>query len=126
MLLKYIKVDNFDFEVVSFPFMTSSLSERVTYNSFFSQLFRFFTICTKYCDFASRSLNLLNSLVNRGYSKHKFKSCFNRFVLKYHDLLCMKYNLDDINSIITNNFSQFNYIEKLIFMSMSIFVFTCM
>ena len=28
----YHKVDDFDFEVVSFPFITSNLSERVTYN----------------------------------------------------------------------------------------------
>ena len=51
----YHKVDDFDFEVVSFPFITSNLSKRAIYNSFFSQLSRFFTMCTKYCDSVSRS-----------------------------------------------------------------------
>ena len=101
----YHKVDDFDFNVVTFPFLNSNLSEHVTYNSYFSQLLRFFTICTKYCDFASRSLNLLNSLLNRGYSKYKFKSCFNRFVHNYYELLCTKYNIEDINRFIISNFS---------------------
>ena len=101
----YHKVDDFDFEVVSFPFITSNLSERVTYNSFFSQLFRFFTICTKYCHFASRSSNLLNSLLTRGYSKYKLKKSFNKFVVNYYDLLCIKYDMDDINRFIASNFN---------------------
>ena len=101
----YHKVDDFDFEVVSFPFITSNLSERVTYNSYFSQLFRFFNICTKYCDFAGRSGNLLNSLLNRGYSKNRLKNCFNRFVNSYYDLVCIKYNIDEVNVFITSNFS---------------------
>ena len=101
----YHKVDDFDFEVVSFPFITSNLSERVTYNSFFSQLFRFFTICTKYGDFANRSLNLLNTLLNRGYSKGKLKGCFNRFVHTYYDVVSVKYTMDYINRFVTVNFS---------------------
>ena len=35
----YNKVDfDFDFEVVSFPFPTSNMSDHITYNSFYSQL----------------------------------------------------------------------------------------
>lgn len=101
----YHKVDDFDFEVVSFPFITSNLSERVTYNSFFSQLLRFFTICSKYCDFASRSRNLLNSLLNRGFNNFKLKRCFNKFVLLNYRVLNIKYSIDDINRFITSNFS---------------------
>ena len=101
----YHKVDDFDFEVISFPFVNSNLSERVTYNAFFSQLLRFFTICTKYCDFASRSSNLLNSLVNRGFSKYKLKSSFNKFVANYYSMLTIKYNIEDITSFIRVNFS---------------------
>ena len=101
----YHKVDEFDFEVVSFPFITSNLSERVTYNSYYSQLFRFFNICTKCCDFASRSGNLLNSLLNRGYSKCKLKSCFNSFVSNYFDLICIKYSIDEINRFVTTYFN---------------------
>ena len=34
----YNKVDDFDFEVVSFLFPTSNMSDHITYNSFYSQL----------------------------------------------------------------------------------------
>ena len=100
----YHKVDDFDFEVVSFPFITSNLSERVTYNSFYSQLLRFFTVCTKYGDFASRSGNLLNSLIDRGFSKYKLKKCFNKFILNYYNKLSIKYDIGDILGFIESNF----------------------
>ena len=44
----YNKVDDFDFEVVSFPFPTSNMSDHITYNSFYSQL-----------DFLLSALNLM-------------------------------------------------------------------
>ena len=37
----YHKVEDFDLEVVSFPFPTSNMSDNITYNSFYSQLVRF-------------------------------------------------------------------------------------
>ena len=44
----YHKVDDFDFEVpvVSFPFPTSNMSDHITYNSFYSQLVRFSSVCS--------------------------------------------------------------------------------
>ena len=64
----YHKVDDFDFEVVSFPFPTSNMSDHITYNSFYSQLVRFSSICSKFNDFDIRSRNLLESLLKRGKS----------------------------------------------------------
>ena len=62
----YHKVDDFDFEVVSFPFPTSNMSDHITYNSYYSQLVRFSSVCSKFNDFDIRSRNLLESLLNRG------------------------------------------------------------
>lgn len=100
----YHKVDDFDFEVVSFPFPTSNLSNRITYNSFYSQLVRFSSICSKFCDFASRSYNLLENLLKRGFLKHRFKSSFNKFILNYYDVLHIKYSIDDINRFMISHF----------------------
>ena len=101
----YHKVDDFNFEVVSFPFPTSNLSDRITYNSFYSQLVRFSSICSKFCDFASRSHNLLESLLKRGFLKNRLKSSFNKFILNYHDVLHIKYSMDDIDRFMVLNFS---------------------
>ena len=59
----YHKVDDFDFEVVSFPFPTSNMSDHITYNSFYSQLVRFSSVCSKFNDFDIHSRNLLESLL---------------------------------------------------------------
>ena len=54
----YHTVDDFDFEVVSFPFPTSNMSDHITFNSFYSQLVRFSSVCSKFNDFDIRSRNL--------------------------------------------------------------------
>ena len=77
----YNKVDDFNFEVVSFPFPTSYMSDHITYNSFYSQLVRFSSVCSKFNDFDIRSRNLLESLLNRGFSKYRLKNSFSKFVL---------------------------------------------
>ena len=53
----YHKVDDFDFEVVSFPFPTSHMSDRITDNSFYSQLVRFSCVCSKFNYFDIHSRN---------------------------------------------------------------------
>ena len=77
----YHKVDDFDFEVVSFPFPTSNMSDHITYNSFYSQLVRFSSVCSRFNDFDIHSRNLLESLLNGGFSKYRLKNDFKRFVL---------------------------------------------
>ena len=67
----YHKVDDFDFEVVSFPFPTSNMSDHIIYNSFYSQLVRFSSVCSKFNDFDIHGRNLLESLLNRGFSKYR-------------------------------------------------------
>ena len=74
----YHKVDDFDFEVVSFPFPTSNMSDHITYNSFYSQLVRFSSVCSKFNDFDIRSRNLLERLLNRGFSKYRLKNSFKK------------------------------------------------
>ena len=59
----YLKVDHFDFEVVSFPFPTSNISHHITYSLFYSQLFRFSSVCYKFNDFSFCSRYLLESLL---------------------------------------------------------------
>ena len=84
----YHKVDDFDFEVVSFPFPTSNMSD---------QLVRFSSVCSKFNDFDIRSKILLESLLNRGFSKYRLKNSFKKFVLNHHDVLDIKYSMEEIN-----------------------------
>ena len=49
------KVDLFDFEVISFPFLESNIPQYICYNTFFSQLVRFSTICSNTSAFAEKT-----------------------------------------------------------------------
>ena len=94
----YNKVDDIDFEVVSFPFPTSNMSDHIAYNSFYSQL-------VKFNDFDIRSRNLLESLLNRGFSKYRLKNSFSKSALNHHDVLDIKYSMEEINEFIRSHFS---------------------
>ena len=70
------------------------LFPHVTYNSFYSQLVRYASICSKFDDFADRCNKLKNNLVLRGFDIGKFGKYFWKFVVHYYDILKLKYNID--------------------------------
>ena len=47
----YHKVDDFNFEVINFPFPSSNIHSETGYISFYSQLVRFFRLCNSINDF---------------------------------------------------------------------------
>ena len=47
----YNKTDDFDFEVINFPFPESNIHSNITYSAFFSQLLRYARIYINYIDF---------------------------------------------------------------------------
>ena len=75
------------------------------HNSFYSQLVRLSSVCSKFNDFDIRSRNLLESLLDRVFSKYKLKNSFRKFVLNHHDVLDIKYSMEKINEFITSHFS---------------------
>ena len=81
------------------------MSHHITYNSFYSQLVRFSSVCSKFNDFNIRSRNLLESLLDRGFSKCRLKNSFSKFALDHHDVLDIKYSMEEINEFIRSHFS---------------------
>ena len=80
----YHKVDDFDFEVISFPFPSSNIHSLVGYNSFYSQLVRFYRLCNNRADFTVRVKMLKFKLSSRGYSLVTLRKSFLRFCNFYH------------------------------------------
>ena len=50
----YNKTDDFDFEVINFPFPESNIHSNITYSVFSSQLLRYARLCSNYIDFKNR------------------------------------------------------------------------
>ena len=92
----YDKRDDFNFEIVNFPYLDSCIPRKPALGIFLSQLIRYARICSKFNDFSKRSLNLSKRLQNQGYQLKELRKLLVRF---YHERssLLEKYNRVDIN-----------------------------
>ena len=79
----YCKTDNYQFQVITLPFLSSNVAEEMCFYVYFGQILRFLCICTKLEYFKDRCLFLTRLLQDRGYSNVKLASKFNQ-VLHRH------------------------------------------
>ena len=91
----YHKVDDFNFEVISFPFPSSNIHSQLGYNSFYSQLVRFFRLCNNVMDFSARVRITFYKLSKRGYSDSILHKYFIKFCNRYP--VVSKYGMGDAN-----------------------------
>ena len=82
----YHKVDDFNFEVISYPFPQCNVHSMLGYSTYYSQLIRFFRLCDNMNDFLFRAKFSYSELVKRGY-KHNV-------LLKYFKRFCPAYNIE--------------------------------
>ena len=91
------KVDLFNFEVVSFPFLESNIPQRICYSTFFSQLVRFSRICSNIYGFAERVKLLWHKLLDRNYEAVVLQRYFKKFLCQYsEDILKYGCGVSDI------------------------------
>ena len=76
----------------SFPFLESNIPQYICYNTFFSQLVRFSTICSNTSGFAERVHIIYQKLLKRNYDKKKLEKTFNKFTCHYSENL-IKYDI---------------------------------
>ena len=79
----YHKVDDFNFEVINYPFLDSNIHSQIGYNAFYSQLVRFFRLCTNTKDFFVRVCLIRNKLSARGYKIGTLFKYFLKFCDRY-------------------------------------------
>ena len=91
----YNKVDDFNFEVVSFTFPHSNISINIGYNLFYSQLIRYYKICSEVQDFIHSNRKLYRELSLRGYSHWGLVRKFHLFI-KNNSEVINKYNINDV------------------------------
>ncbi len=89
----YHKVDDFNFEVINFPFPTSNIHSQVGYNTFYSQLVRFFRLCNNKMDFLARVNLTCKKLCVRGYKEKTLYRYFLKFCSNYP--VNVKYGVSD-------------------------------
>ena len=96
----YDKRNDFNFQIVNFPFLCGNIPKRQSYGVFTSQLIRFSRVCSKYEDFSKSCKGLIMKLLKQGYETYLLKRHFSKLPINY-----LHYNLPR-NVIIVDIFSQ--------------------
>ena len=83
----YDKRDDFDFEIVNFPFLDGNVPRSTSYGVYISQLIRFARASSYVTDFNTRNKLLSQKLLKQGYRYHKVCKTFSKFYRRYYDLI---------------------------------------
>ena len=86
------KRDDFNFEIVNFPFPDGDVPRSPSYGVYISQLIRFARVCSNVDDFNNRNLSLTAKLLKQGYRYHKIRKAFSKFYHRHSELI-VKYNI---------------------------------
>jgi hypothetical protein len=84
----YDKRVDFDFAIVSFPFLYINISLSPAYVVYISQLIRYARACFAYEDFSKRVKLLTNKLMLQDYNESRLKSSVRKFYGHYNYLVC--------------------------------------
>ena len=88
----YDKQDNFNFEIVNFPFLDGDVPRSPSYGVYISQLIRFARVCSNVDDFNNINLFVTAKLLKQGYRYNKIRKAFSKFY-HIHSELIIKYNI---------------------------------
>ena len=80
----YDKHDDFDFDIVNFPFLDGDVPRRPSYGVYISQLIRFARVCSHVDDFNTRNKCLTAKLLKQGYRYHKLRKAFSKFYRRHY------------------------------------------
>ena len=78
----YDKRDDFDFDVVNFPFLDGDIPRARSYWGYISQLVRFTSVSSHVADFNTRIKILTAKRLKQGYRYHKRRKTFFKILLK--------------------------------------------
>ena len=83
----YDKRDDFEFEIVNFPFLDGDDPRSTSYGANLSQLIRFARASSHVADFNTRNKLLTQTLLKQGYQFHKLRKTFSKFYRRYYELI---------------------------------------
>ena len=87
----YDKRDDFDFDIVNFPFLDGDVPRSTSYGVYISQLIRFARVSGLVSDFNARNKSLTAKLLQQGYRYHKLRKNFSKFHRRHYELI-FKFN----------------------------------
>ena len=99
----YDKRDDFNFEIINFPYIESCIPRKSALGVFYSQLIRYGRICSKISAFKIKSKGLIDKLKTQGYKIEDLRNISLRFFKEKRDIV-EKYSIDNGNDFIKTIF----------------------
>ena len=94
----YDKRDDFNFEINSFPVLSSNIHKKRTHGVLISQLIRYSKICASLTSFTNKCNILINKLIKQRFNIRLLKRKVSIFYDKYYHLI-KHYNISKLNMI---------------------------
>ena len=118
----YDKRDDFDFDIVNFPFLDGDVPRRPSYGVYISQLIRFARVCSHVDDFNTRNKCLTAKNLKQGYRYHKLRKAFSKFYRRHYELIS-KFNVG-LKSLLHQGLSEPEFYGDLVYKIKKIRVMT--
>ena len=83
----YDKRDDYNFDILNFPFLDGDVPQRPSYGVYISQLIRFARASSHVTDFYNRNKLLTANLLKQGYRYHKLRKAFSKFYRRHFELI---------------------------------------
>ena len=83
----YDKRDDFDFDIVNFPFWDGDVPRSTSNGVYISQHIRFARVFSHVADFNARNKSLTAKLLQQGYRYHKLRKTFSKFYRRHYELV---------------------------------------
>ena len=82
----YDKRDDFDFDIVNFPFLDGDVPRSTSYRVYISHLIRFARV-SSVVDFNARNKSSTAKLLQKCYRYHKLRKTFSKFYRRHYELV---------------------------------------
>ena len=109
----YDKRDDFDFDIVNFPFLDGDVPRRTSYGVYISLLIRFARASSNLNDFNYRNKTLTAKLLKQGYRYFKLRKAFSKFYRR-HSALLEKYSVS-LKTLLQQGISETEFYGDLVY-----------
>ena len=109
----YDKRNDFDFNIVNFPFLDGDVPRSASYGVYISQLIRFARVSSHVADFNARNKSLTVKLLQQGYRYHKLRKTFSKFYRRHYELVS-KFNVG-LKTLLHQGLSELEFYGNLVY-----------
>ena len=109
----YDKHDDFDFEIVNFPFLDGDVPRSTSYGVCISQLICFAGASSYVADFNTHNKLLTRKLLKQGYPYHNLRKTFFKFYRQDYDLIS-KFQVG-LKSLLRQGLSEPDFYDDLVY-----------